>query len=80
MIVGMHEAKTQLSKLVKMALEGEEILLASRGDVLVRLVPVGAAKRELGWLVGQGGLKPGWEQDEGLFEDYDGDPLSEARR
>lgn len=78
MIVGMHEAKTQLSKLVKLALEGEEVLLASRGDVLVRLVPVEAAKRELGWLAGQGRLKPGWEQDEEIFRDYDGDPLCGA--
>lgn len=37
--VGMHQAKTQLSQLVKRALEGEEIILTRRGEPAVRLVP-----------------------------------------
>ncbi len=36
----MHEAKTNLSELVRLALEGEEIVLARNGRALVRLVPV----------------------------------------
>ncbi len=77
MIVGMHDAKTQLSRLVKQALEGEEILLASRGEVLVRLTPVAASstKRKLGWLKSKGALAPGWEADE-HFADYQADPLA----
>jgi prevent-host-death family protein len=35
----MHEAKTQLSKLVERALGGEEIVLTRRGVPAVRLVP-----------------------------------------
>ena len=38
--VNMHEAKTNLSKLVEQALQGEDIILAKNGEALVRLVPV----------------------------------------
>jgi prevent-host-death family protein len=38
--VGMHEAKTNLSRLVEQALDGEEVLLTRRGEPAVRLVPV----------------------------------------
>jgi prevent-host-death family protein len=37
--VGMHQAKTQLSKLVERALEGEEIVVTRNGKPAVRLVP-----------------------------------------
>jgi prevent-host-death family protein len=35
----MHEAKTQLSKLVERAESGEEIVITRRGEPAVRLVP-----------------------------------------
>lgn len=38
--VNMHEAKTNLSKLVEQALKGEDVILAKNGEALVRLVPV----------------------------------------
>ena len=53
MKVNMLEAKSQLSKLVKAALEGEEVVIASNGLPMVRLVPV--AKK--GGLAGWGKLK-----------------------
>jgi prevent-host-death family protein len=37
--VGMHEAKTQLSKLVERVEGGEEIVITRRGEPAVRLVP-----------------------------------------
>jgi prevent-host-death family protein len=37
--VGMHEAKTQLSRLVERAEAGEDILITRRGLPAVRLVP-----------------------------------------
>ncbi|MGH9365107.1 MAG: type II toxin-antitoxin system Phd/YefM family antitoxin [Thermoanaerobaculia bacterium] len=40
MKVNMLEAKSQLSKLVKKALQGEEVVIASNGSPMVRLVPV----------------------------------------
>ncbi len=45
----MHEAKTELSRLVERALRGEEVIIARAGVPVVRLVPVaGRAKRKLG--------------------------------
>lgn len=38
--VGMHEAKTTLSKLVERALAGEEIVITRRGEPAVSLAPV----------------------------------------
>jgi prevent-host-death family protein len=40
MEVNMHEAKTQLSRLVRRAVAGEEITIARAGVPLVRLVVV----------------------------------------
>ncbi len=37
--VAMHDAKTQLSKLVERAEGGEEIVITRRGEPAVRLVP-----------------------------------------
>lgn len=38
--VNMHEAKTQFSKLVQRALDGEEVIVAKAGKAVVRLTPV----------------------------------------
>lgn len=38
--VNMHEAKTHFSKLVELALQGEEVIIARSGQPVVRLVPV----------------------------------------
>ena len=40
MKVNMLEAKSQLSRLVKAALAGEEVIIASNGTPMVRLVPL----------------------------------------
>jgi prevent-host-death family protein len=40
MLVNMHESKTNLSKLIKRALDGEEILIAINGEPKVKLTPV----------------------------------------
>ena len=37
--VNMHEAKTNLSALVRSALEGEDVVIARHGEPMVRLVP-----------------------------------------
>lgn len=42
MQVNMLEAKNQLSKLVKAAVAGEEVIIASHGEAQVRLVPCAA--------------------------------------
>jgi prevent-host-death family protein len=49
-IANIHEAKSQLSKLVDRALKGEEVIIARAGTPVVRLVPIrqGASPREGG--------------------------------
>ncbi|HHM04506.1 MAG TPA: type II toxin-antitoxin system Phd/YefM family antitoxin [Gammaproteobacteria bacterium] len=38
--VNIHEAKTQLSRLLQRAVNGEEIIIAKAGRAVVKLVPV----------------------------------------
>ena len=40
MLVNIHEAKTQFSKLIERAIAGEEVIVARNGHPLVRLTPV----------------------------------------
>jgi prevent-host-death family protein len=53
--VTIHEAKTNLSRLIEKACRGEEIIIARGADPVVRLVPVGVKKgrRQLGILKGK---------------------------
>ncbi len=65
--VGVHEAKTHLSKLLKRVAAGEEIIISNGGTPIARLVGVEPPRRELGF-------------DEGRFtvpEDFD-DPMPDA--
>jgi prevent-host-death family protein len=39
-VTNIHEAKTQLSRLVERALEGEDVVIARAGQPVVRLVPI----------------------------------------
>jgi prevent-host-death family protein len=39
-VTNIHEAKSQLSKLVDRALRGEDVIIARAGKPMVRLVPV----------------------------------------
>ena len=40
MLVNMHDAKTQLSKLITAAEAGDEVVIARQGKPAVKLVPV----------------------------------------
>jgi prevent-host-death family protein len=53
--VNIHEAKTQLSRLVNRAAEGESFVIAKAGKPLVRVVAVDApaAPKRLGFLAGE---------------------------
>jgi prevent-host-death family protein len=42
MQVNILEAKNRLSRLIKSVREGEEVVIANRGEPVARLVPVGA--------------------------------------
>jgi prevent-host-death family protein len=62
--VGMHEAKTQLSKLVERAEGGEEIVITRRGEPAVRLVP---ARRGDGFA----SLAGAWRGQVKISDDFD---------
>ena len=49
MKVNMLQAKNQLSRLVKHALAGEDVVIASNGEPMVRLVPVARQGNLGGW-------------------------------
>ena len=52
--VNIHEAKTQLSKLVDQAAKGDSFVIAKAGKPLVRVIPLDApvAMQRLGFLAG----------------------------
>ncbi|HEX9380788.1 MAG TPA: type II toxin-antitoxin system Phd/YefM family antitoxin [Gaiellaceae bacterium] len=61
--VNMHEAKTQLSKLVREAAAGEEIVIAKAGDPVAKLVA---------YQKPSGPRKPGgWEGRVWIAPDFD---------
>jgi prevent-host-death family protein len=62
--VGMHEAKTQLSKLVERVEAGEEIVITRRGEPAARLVP----ERQGG---GFASLAGAWRGKVNIAEDFD---------
>jgi prevent-host-death family protein len=55
--VNIHEAKTQLSKLVEEASRGESFIIAKAGKPVVKVIalnaPTGAEVRRLGFMAGQ---------------------------
>lgn len=54
-IVNIHEAKTQLSRLVEKAVNGEPFIIAKAGKPLVKVTSLEAPKgpQRLGFLVGE---------------------------
>jgi prevent-host-death family protein len=46
-IVNMHEAKSQLSKLVKRVNQGEDVIIACDGKPAARLVPIESEPKKL---------------------------------
>jgi prevent-host-death family protein len=62
-ISNIHEAKSQLSKLIESALAGEEIVIAKAGKPLVKLIPYEENK--------QPRIPGGWEGQVIISEDFD---------
>ena len=80
--VTIHEAKTQLSKLIARAEAGEEIVIARGKEPVVRLAPVRAKpSREPGYLKGFAEIPDSFffdplpEEELRLWEGSDDDPL-----
>jgi len=51
--VGIHEAKTTLSRLLDLVAAGEEVEITNRGRAVARLVPPVGERRRVGTAVGQ---------------------------
>jgi prevent-host-death family protein len=64
MVSNIHEAKSQLSKLVDRALKGEEVIIARAGKPVVRLVPVeeDPSPRQGGQWKGQVWIAPDFDE------------------
>jgi prevent-host-death family protein len=81
--VNIHEAKTQLSKLLERVRSGEEIILAKAGEPVARLVPYVAAQspRKPGALKGK--IRIGKDFDAPLPDEilaaFDGQPATAKR-
>ena len=59
----VHEAKTNLSRLIEKALMGEEVMIAKAGRPVVKLVRISTAhsKKALGSAEGQIKFSAGWD-------------------
>ena len=66
----VHQAKTQLSKLIDAALKGEDVIIARDGVPAVRLVPVTAApvRRAGRWAGKVRFLDPDWDKPDPEIE------------
>ena len=55
--INMHDAKTQLSRLVELAVQGEDFIIAKAGKPLVKVTrvdtPAPQLKRRTGFMLGQ---------------------------
>jgi prevent-host-death family protein len=62
-VVGIHEAKTQFSKLVKQAEAGEEVVVQNHGKPVAKIIayPAKQAARKPGQLAGKIVIKPGFD-------------------
>jgi len=57
--VNLHAAKTHLSRLVDDAVNGKDIVIGKSGKPLVRLVPIGFARRRAGFGADRGKIAVG---------------------
>ena len=61
--VNVHEAKTQLSRLIDEAVGGEPFVIAKAGKPMVQVTPVAApAPQKVGFMVGQGGVPDDFDE------------------
>jgi prevent-host-death family protein len=70
-VVGMYEAKTHFSKLVRRAAAGEEVVIASAGKPVAKLIGYSpsSAPRKPGLLAGQIEIRPGFDDVPPGFEE-----------
>ncbi len=69
-VVNMHDAKSSLSRLVKRAAAGEEILIANHGKPVAMLTRIPPERREIPWGIFKGKME--------MADDFDA-PLEEFK-
>ena len=64
--VNIHDAKTQLSKLVEQAAQGEAFIIAKAGKPMVKVIPLGKAETgvagRLGFMAGEFAVPDDFDQ------------------
>ena len=72
--VNIHQAKTQLSKLIRMAINGEDVIIAKHNKPVVKLVQVKTAttERKIGSAVGQIKISSDFDKPLEDFSEYMG--------
>ena len=73
-VAGIHEAKTNFSKLVNAAARGREVIIAKRGRPVARIVAYTQAMsdRKPGLLAGRVRIDPGFDELSPEFDALDG--------
>lgn len=68
----VHEAKTNLSRLLKQVENGEEVVIAKDGDPVARLVPMPkkTGVREMGFAKGQVWMSDDFNETPEEFKEY----------
>lgn len=76
MLVNMHAAKSQLSKLIAAAEAGDDVVIARRGRPAVRLVPVHSEGFRFDTLAHLVGTVPDFDEpmDEAEMARWEGEP------
>ncbi len=69
-IYSVHQAKSQLSKLIQKALHGEEVVITNRHKPVVKLMVIGQPKRRLGFLGKGVWISPDFHKPLEEFQDY----------
>ena len=66
LIINIHDAKTQLSKLVEQAAQGESFIIAKAGKPMVKVIPLGkvetGAASRLGFMAGEIAIPDDFDQ------------------
>jgi prevent-host-death family protein len=68
-VVNIHDAKTQLSKLIEKAAAGNDVVIARGGKPVARLTRLGSSKRKLKFGVLKGKIKISADFDASVSSD-----------
>jgi len=62
----IHEAKTQLSRIIERVEHGEEVVISRAGHPVAKVVPLPSARRRTGWgsLSGRIALSSDWDSSD----------------